>query len=287
MTKSTVTEIKNISRELSLHPVHLTPDKEGNLPPSALVPFCSYQGGLLGQERPEIENMTMCDKFEPTILQGQLCYSLDITKTDRQKTRTGKAGGLFLLIDPNPYQMEYGKAQKTQKPQPFKIHINTLGQYTTFEGGAYALRTLKKMTAKKSFTDLPNAKKGCQVKNIVECQNEKYLDQVKRKYSCVPWALMTNKTGKICGPEIVLVDQVFMKESCLVPCTGFYADITEESFLQQLRRKFSNSTEMESEDLNSMKEAYNRYKRGYRKRLWFDPEKDDLSECFFSSSQYY
>ena len=31
-------------RELSLHPVHLIRDLQGNLPPSALVPFCFYQG---------------------------------------------------------------------------------------------------------------------------------------------------------------------------------------------------------------------------------------------------
>ena len=73
-------------RELSLHPVHLTPDKEGNLPPSALVPFCSYQrnSSLLGQERPELDNLTICDKFKTTILDGQLCYSLDIAKLDEK-----------------------------------------------------------------------------------------------------------------------------------------------------------------------------------------------------------
>ena len=71
-------DANNVSRELSLHPVHLTPDKEGNLPPSALIPFCSYQGksSLLGRELPELNNMTVCDKFQSTILEGQLCTAL-------------------------------------------------------------------------------------------------------------------------------------------------------------------------------------------------------------------
>ena len=36
--------IREDLRALSLHPVHLTRDLQGNLPPSALVPFCFYQG---------------------------------------------------------------------------------------------------------------------------------------------------------------------------------------------------------------------------------------------------
>ena len=57
---------------VSQPPVHLTPNEKGQLPPSALVPFCSYQGdfNMLGQNRPELDNMTVCDKFEPTILEG-------------------------------------------------------------------------------------------------------------------------------------------------------------------------------------------------------------------------
>ena len=71
---------------LSLHPIHLIPDKKGQLPPSALVPFCSYQGesNMLGQKRPELDNLTICDKFEPTILEGQLCYSIDVAKLGKR-----------------------------------------------------------------------------------------------------------------------------------------------------------------------------------------------------------
>ena len=43
LTKYSVADIEKVSRHLSLHPIHLKPDTNGNLPPSALVPFCSYQ----------------------------------------------------------------------------------------------------------------------------------------------------------------------------------------------------------------------------------------------------
>ena len=95
--------VSGVSRELSFHPVHLRGNTTDNFSPSALVPFCSYQGdfNLLGEQRVELQNMTLCDKFESTILDGQLCYSFDVTKFTRKPTKTGTQGGLFLLLDPH------------------------------------------------------------------------------------------------------------------------------------------------------------------------------------------
>ena len=152
---------KKVSREMSLHPVHLTPDKEGNLPPSALVPFCSYQGNssLIGQERPELGDLTVCDKFEPTILEGQLCYSLGISKLGEKTTKSGQANGLLLLLDPNPYRLN---------------KKNPVGFGT------------------KSFEQLPTNQRNCLVHNREECQTRKYLDQVQNECKCSPWPLETD-----------------------------------------------------------------------------------------------
>ena len=51
--------------------------------------------------------MTVCDKFHPTILEGQLCHTLDLKKHIgiEHPTKSGKPNGLFLLLDPNPYQL--------------------------------------------------------------------------------------------------------------------------------------------------------------------------------------
>ena len=108
---------------MSQNPVHLTPDKKGNLPPSALVPFCFYQGesNLLGSELREMNNMTVCDKFEPTILEGQLCYTLDVAKIAKvaeYPTRTGKNYGLRLLLDPIPFQMSPADKNEVGLPPP-------------------------------------------------------------------------------------------------------------------------------------------------------------------------
>ena len=189
-----------MSQALSLHPIHLTPDKEGNLPPSALVPFCSYQGesDSVGTKRPELGNITICNKFQPTILEGQLCYSLDITKLKEKTTKSGKTNGLFLLLDPNPYQLDSTSSNENgdiqiQKQQPFKLYIHTFSQFTAFGPGSYGLSTLKRMTGTESFKQLPDHQKKCLVHNREECQTKKYLDQVESNCGCRPWPLVTDQ----------------------------------------------------------------------------------------------
>ena len=187
-----------VSRALSLHPIHLTPDKEGNLPPSALVPFCSYQGerSLLGQKRSGLDNLTICDKFKPTILEGQLCYSLDIAKLVENPTQSGKTNGLFLLLDPNPYQLKADEKKIEDSKtgdQSFKVFIHTLAQYSTFGPGSYGMSSLKRMTGTESFQQLPDHQKKCTVHNREKCQTQKYLDRVQIECNCTPWALQTDQ----------------------------------------------------------------------------------------------
>ena len=144
---------------MSLHPVHLTADQEGNLPPSALVPFCLYQGesDLLGRELPELDNITVCDKFQPATLEGQFCYTLDIarvTKFPRKPTKSGKINGLLLLLDPDPYHLNHtdkSAESSDMDGQNFKVFIHTLHTHTTFGPGSLAMSTLKKMTGTDSF----------------------------------------------------------------------------------------------------------------------------------------
>ena len=198
-TKSSVAGVNNVSKGLSLHPIHLKPDTNGNLPPSALVPFCIYQGDFnqLGEERPELRNLTICDKFEPTILESQLCYSLDVTKFERKATKLGKRSGLFLLLDPSPYPMEstYGRVKAARNDQEsFKVYIHTLAPHKALSPGAYAMHTLKKMTGKSSFYQMLDSQKECQVHSRENCQTEMFLKHVKINCSCVPWALATENS---------------------------------------------------------------------------------------------
>ena len=136
--------------------------------------------------------MTICDEFEPTILESQLCYSLDVTKFERKTTKLGKTSGLFLLLDPNPYPMGSTdgrvKAARNEE-ESFKVYIHTLAPHTAFGPGAYAMHTLKRMTGKPSFYQLPDSQKECQVHSRENCQTEMFLSHVRKNCSCVPWAL--------------------------------------------------------------------------------------------------
>ena len=142
-----------------------------------------------------MDNLTICEKFQPTILEGQLCYSLDIAKLGKKQTKSGRSNGLFLLLDPNPYHLnaiEKNVGGSKTVENSFKVFINTLAQYTTFGPGSYGLSTLKRMTGTESFKQLPDHQKKCLVHNREECQTKKYLDQVQRECSCTPWLVQTD-----------------------------------------------------------------------------------------------
>ena len=184
-----------VSKELSLHPVHLTTVDEGELPPSAFAPFCFYQGDSkpLGQSRPELNNMTVCDKFEPTILEGQFCYSLNLARVVKWSTKAGKTNGLWVLIDPNPFKLNVSNEMKpndqTLQQEQFKVYVHTLAQYTAYGPGAYAMAALKRMKGTESFEQLPDSQKNCQVHNREECETKRFMDRIHTKCNCVPWTL--------------------------------------------------------------------------------------------------
>ena len=106
--------------------------------------------------------------------------------------KSGKANGLFILLDPNPYQLnatEKGVGGSKAEDQSFKVSIHTLAQFVTFGPRSYGMSTLKRMTGTKNFEQLPDHQKNCQVHNREECQTKKYLDHVQRDCKCIPWSL--------------------------------------------------------------------------------------------------
>ena len=148
---------------------------------------------MLGQERPELDNLTVCDKFKPTILEGQLCYSLNVAKYTTKPSKMGKRHGLLLLLDPTPYKInsnERNVEAEVNARNSFKVYIHTLAQHAEYGPGAYAMYTLKSMTGTESFEQLPESQKKCQVHNREKCQTNDFLDQIKHNCSCVPWSLL-------------------------------------------------------------------------------------------------
>ena len=162
-------------QELSLHPAHLI-NGQGQPLPSALVPFCSYQSTMMGRE---LEGFVACDKFQPTVLEGQMCYSLDLK--DMKKSAPGKSNGLSMILDANTIGNE--------EENVAKIYIHTLSPFSEYKNGSYGLFSLTKITGTSGFLSIPDADKKCQVEAFEECNTRRYLQRVHIKCKCAPWAL--------------------------------------------------------------------------------------------------
>ena len=53
-------------------------DKDGNLSPTALIPFCDFGGNMsvMGVKIDQFD-VPVCNSFRPKIVQDQLCYTVD------------------------------------------------------------------------------------------------------------------------------------------------------------------------------------------------------------------
>ena len=153
----------------------------------------------MGEKTPEL-NLTMCNKFEPIVLEGQLCYSLDIVRLTKKESKAGKTNGLFLLLDPNAYWLnvsdEMSLKYQMHASKPFKVFVHTLSQFRAHGPGTFAMSSLKKMKGTTNFKELPENQKRCRVHIREECQTKNFLDQVLRTCECVPWQLMGDTSLK-------------------------------------------------------------------------------------------
>ena len=158
-------------------------DSQDRLLPAALIPFCSYQGELLGKE---VDGFVACDQFQPTVLEGQMCYSLDLSKVHEvNSSKTGKQNGLVLVLDPN--------TPENEEENVARIHLHTLSPFTDSRNGSYAMSALRKMTGTEGFLGLPDAQKRCQIETSDECNTQKFLEKVQAECHCRLWALDTNR----------------------------------------------------------------------------------------------
>ena len=166
---------------MSLHPPHLI-DSRGSLTPAALIPFCAYQTNmtLLGHTRQDLP-FTVCDQFKPTVLEGQLCYSLDLSSIKAEKSKSGERAGLLILIDQgvadqgkeNTIDLNEMKEQikeidikgPSQHENYARIYLNTLTSFTDNRAGTYALSSLKKITGSRNFLELTDDQKKCRTRH--------------------------------------------------------------------------------------------------------------------------
>ena len=176
---------------MSFHPPHLDDSKE-RLLPKALVPFCSFQGTMLGKKH---KNFTFCDKFWPTVYNGQLCYSLNLSQTISSKSIGGLENSLVLVLDqPNNFEMIDGKESQAT------ITIDTLGGFSDNRPGKYYMSNLKKMTGTDAFMSLPDSDKECQLEAYKDCKMDKIFAQLENECHCVPWQISNFKKFRMPGP---------------------------------------------------------------------------------------
>ena len=185
---------------MSVHPAHLT-DSQGTPAPAALIPFCAYQTRLLGQPRPGLP-FTACDRFRPAVLEGHLCYSLQLGLDKNSRTKEGLDNGILLLIDHGRTNREiieethFEVGQKidslnlrpvSDQESSARIYVNTLASFSGHKSGSYAMSNLKQMTGTESFKELSDDIKECQVEPMEECQAKAFLENVQKECGCVPW----------------------------------------------------------------------------------------------------
>ena len=155
---------------------------------------------LLGQKIEAIDFIP-CTKFKPSLLEGQLCYSIDIRSLEKRKTKSGKSAGLVLLIDSGGQQKEHTQEEEATientldlessgtKGNSPKIYLNTLSSFTDFRVGSYGMAALKKMTGTDSFLKQTDSEKKCRIGTLEDCQTKWYLDTVQKRCGCIPWSL--------------------------------------------------------------------------------------------------
>ena len=191
-------------------------DSTGRSLPSALVPLCAYQGKVIGPDMPGY-NFSYCDLFEPDVLEGKLCYSMNLTKLTHgfAETKMGKSQGLLLVIDvgavlnqntENAWKLTTDiinqnigkqKVEISQDIESAEIHIQTLEKIKDSRAGFYALTSLKKITGTESFLDLPDHQKHCQLDTFENCSAKRYFEEVRSQCHCVPWTLGTNNFDQV------------------------------------------------------------------------------------------
>ena len=118
------------------HPVHIQ-DDDGELSPTALIPFCDFGGDMsaMGVKIDQFD-VPVCNSFKAQIIQDQLCYSLDPNKF-RDNLSSKNDLELSLLIDYNEDRIfkenvghktrEKTKSLKVSENKKDFITINTLG----------------------------------------------------------------------------------------------------------------------------------------------------------------
>ena len=144
----------------------------------------------------------ICTQFKPSFLEGQVCYTLDLSKIKTNQTKQGTTFGLALLLDPIVKELDT-LAETSNEESSARIYLNTLASFTDFKTGSYAMSVLKKMTGTENFLQLTSKDKFCQTETLEDCQAKRYIEEVKKECGCVPWALSVTLTQQVIKISVI------------------------------------------------------------------------------------
>ena len=171
-------------------------------PASAFIPFCAFEGKLkISEFVSRIPNLTfpVCQSFEPTSLDGQLCYKLGVNRTTKgSENREGLVlildmnEDLFVAVDsPNNTMSKDDPINFSMNPmtnpsqKSAKIHIKTLSSFNAFGSGSYKMTSVKKLRGTEDFLAMSLEDKRCNLEDYEECRRRLLF----QKCQCVPWEL--------------------------------------------------------------------------------------------------
>ena len=179
---------------MTSNPHHLNP----NWFASAFMPFCSYASSLerLGAIYPDLTSIPVCNSFKPTLLNGEICYTLKLDL----KAIKGITGGLIMLLDYNTEKsiLTEALARKSEDSvvlgyissedkSSAQIYIPTLSPYTGYGSGSYIMTSLKYMKGTKDFLGLSFEDKLCETYDYDACRMNRLLEKGKGEIGCVPF----------------------------------------------------------------------------------------------------
>ena len=274
------------------HPPHLTSSWS-----SAFIPFCAYKTDLNFSKESEAMTGTdfpICSSFLPTIMEGQLCYNLDL----KMQSDQGKANELLLVLDYNEdrslqlssntnnaaessnTKLNLDIAVENLQGVSAKVKINILSQSFSFGGGIHKMSVVKRMSAKEDFLKMPLKDRNCFVELYEDCRTRRLLEKCK----CVPWEFPWVQVS-FCNHPVQKLQIFFQQDQaicdakgrdcieenfsrsfyCNSTCTGIYADVQKvESQMQDI----ANGVDPEYQDVEGELKGLlgkKMYKKLYRK----------------------
>ena len=144
--------------------------------------------------------MPVCSHLRPTILDGRLCFSVNIPGL---LTESGDKAGLQILLDPVPATPDPGfklsqettlhdqiLTRRSMMDNQAEVNIMTLTRYRKRGSGVLAMTALKEMAGTDKFLEMDDMVKGCSLRSLEACQTQGFLEQVVADCSCLPWTLV-------------------------------------------------------------------------------------------------